>query len=180
MVLQKVDSQPLLREWAKLPHMLGGNSCLLPGRGPSGSSVSQVSTSLPCLFSPCPRFTGSGQGDCPTLMHCADPFHLRVVESRSVVSSLCDPMDCRPPGSSGLGFLQARILEWVPIACPRDLPAPGIEPGSPALQADSLPSEPPGRLVRLVRTWRAPPGWELDALQGRDHPPPYPGAALVP
>ena len=151
MVLQKVDSQPLLRAWAKLPHMLSGNSCLLPGRGPSGSSVSQVSTSLPCLFSPCPRFTGSGQGDCPTLMHCADPFHLRVVESRSVVSSLCDPRDCRPPGSSGLGFLQARILEWVPIAFPRDLPDPGIEPGSPALQADSLLSEPPGKLIRVVR-----------------------------
>ena len=52
MVLQKVNSQPLLREWAKLPHMLVANSCLLPGRGPSGSSVSQVSTCLPCLFSP--------------------------------------------------------------------------------------------------------------------------------
>ena len=29
--------------------------------------------------------------------------------------TLCDPMDCSPPGSSVLGILQARILEWVPI-----------------------------------------------------------------
>ena len=116
MVLQKVDSQPLLREWAKLPHMLGGNSCLLLGHGPSGSSVSPVSTSLPCLFSPRPCFTGSGQGACPTLMHCADPFHLRVVDSRSVMSDSCDPMDCSPPGSSVYGIFQARILEWVVIA----------------------------------------------------------------
>ena len=28
----------------------------------------------------------------------------------------CDPMDCSPPGSSVLGILQARILEWVAIA----------------------------------------------------------------
>ena len=27
--------------------------------------------------------------------------------------SLCDPMDCNPPGSSVRGILQARILEWV-------------------------------------------------------------------
>ena len=34
-----------------------------------------------------------------------------------------------------------RILEWVPIPSPGDLPDPGIEPGSPASQADSLPAE---------------------------------------
>ena len=28
---------------------------------------------------------------------------------------LCDPMDCSPPGSSGHGMLQARMLEWVAI-----------------------------------------------------------------
>ena len=33
------------------------------------------------------------------------------------------------------------ILEWVPIPSPWDLPKLGIEPGSPALQADSLPAE---------------------------------------
>ena len=42
------------------------------------------------------------------------------------------------------GILQARILEWVAVSFSRDLPDPGIEPGSPALQADSLPYELPG------------------------------------
>ena len=51
-------------------------------------------------------------------------------------------MDCSLPGSSVPGILQARILEWVAISFSRDLPNPGIEPGSPALQADALPSEP--------------------------------------
>ena len=36
------------------------------------------------------------------------------------------------------GTLQARILEWEPFPSPGDLPNPGIEPRSPALQADSL------------------------------------------
>ena len=58
--------------------------------------------------------------------------------------TLCDPMDCSLPGSSVHGILQARILEWLPFLSPGDLPDPGIEPASPALQADSLPSEPLG------------------------------------
>ena len=41
-------------------------------------------------------------------------------------------------------ILQARTLEWVAIPSPGDLPNPGIEPRSPALQADALTSEPPG------------------------------------
>ena len=40
------------------------------------------------------------------------------------------------------GILQARILEWVPFPSPGDLPNPGLEPRSPALQADTLPPEP--------------------------------------
>ena len=57
--------------------------------------------------------------------------------------TLCDPMDCSPPGSSAYGILQAKILEWVALPSPVYLPDAGIKPGSPALQADSLPSEPP-------------------------------------
>ena len=35
--------------------------------------------------------------------------------------TLCDPMDCSPPGSSVHGIFQARILEWVAIAFSRDI-----------------------------------------------------------
>ena len=55
--------------------------------------------------------------------------------------ALCDPVDCNPSGSSVHGILQARIMEWVAISSPGDLPDPGIELRSPALQADDLPSE---------------------------------------
>ena len=72
-------------------------------------------------------------------------------ESVKVVVHSCltlfDPMDCSPPGSSVHGILQVRILEWVAIPFSGYLPNPGIKPRSPALQADSLLSEPPGKPV---------------------------------
>jgi len=37
----------------------------------------------------------------------------------SVCLTLCDPMDCSPPGSSVHGILQARILEWVAMPSSR-------------------------------------------------------------
>ena len=58
--------------------------------------------------------------------------------------TLCDPVDCSPPGFSVHGILQARILE-LPCPSPGELPDPGIKPMSSALQADSLPSEPAGK-----------------------------------
>ena len=55
--------------------------------------------------------------------------------------SLGNPTDCSLQGSSVHGTLQTRILEWITIPSSRgNLPNPGIESGSPALQANSLPS----------------------------------------
>ena len=54
-------------------------------------------------------------------------------------------MDFSPPGSPVHGISQARIVEWVTIFSSRELPDIGIEPGSPALQANSLPSESQGK-----------------------------------
>ena len=67
-----------------------------------------------------------------------------VAQSRPTV---CNPMDCSLPGSSVHGILQARILEWIAIPLPRDLPDPGIKSRSPSFQADSLPSEPLGNPI---------------------------------
>ena len=65
-----------------------------------------------------------------------------VMECAQSCLTLCDPMDCSPPGSSVQGILQARILKW-PFPSPGDLSNSGTESRSPALLADSLPSEPP-------------------------------------
>ena len=62
--------------------------------------------------------------------------------------TLCHPVDCTLPGFSVHGILQARILEWVAISFFRGSHRPKDKPGSPALQADYLPSYPPGKLKR--------------------------------
>ena len=59
--------------------------------------------------------------------------------------TLCDPMNCSPPGSSVHGdFSRQEYWSGLPCPLPGDLPDPGLEPRSPTLQADSLPPEPPG------------------------------------
>ena len=67
------------------------------------------------------------------------------VKSLLLCTALCDPMDYSLLASSVHGILQVGILEWVAFSSPGDLPNPRIEPGSPVLQADALPSEPPGK-----------------------------------
>ena len=44
-----------------------------------------------------------------------------------------------------MGFSRQEYWSGLPFPSPGDLPDPGIEPGSPVLQADSLLSEPPGK-----------------------------------
>ena len=44
-----------------------------------------------------------------------------------------------------MGFYKQEDWSGLPFPTPGDLPDPGFEPGSPTLQAESLPSEPPGK-----------------------------------
>ena len=76
--------------------------------------------------------------------------------------TLCDPMDCSPPGSWVHGILQARILEWVAMPSSRDPSDPGIEPTSPmspALQADSSPLALPGKPLQMPTQSKKLPYW---------------------
>ena len=57
-------------------------------------------------------------------------FQVKATQS---CPTLCDPMDY-----TVLEILQDRILEWLAVPSPADLPNPGIEPRSPAWQEDSL------------------------------------------
>ena len=73
-----------------------------------------------------------------------DPPQPLVLVAQSC-PTLCDPMDASQPGSIVHGILQREYWSGFPLPSPGDLPNPGIEPGSPALQADSLLSEPSGK-----------------------------------
>ena len=75
--------------------------------------------------------------------------------------TLCDPMDCSPPGSSVCGILQARI--WSGLSCPPpgDPPDPGIEP-----QSLMSPAMTDG-VFTTSAIWAAPALFFLDA---KPHP----------
>ena len=114
--------------------------------------------------------------------------HLLVCDLSSCVCAkllqlcptLCDPMDCSPPGSSVHRILQARILEWVARPSSRGIfPTQGLNPHlsmSPALQEGSLPLAPPGKPCELSLGWRlrfwlsAPGGAEKGAKEAAQEP----------
>ena len=70
-------------------------------------------------------------------------------ESESEVAqscpTLCDPMDCSLPAPPSMEFSRQESWNMLPFPSPGDLSNPEIEPRSPAVQADTLPSETPGK-----------------------------------
>ena len=83
--------------------------------------------------------------------YCMLPF-MYVCVSGSVVSDSLQPHGLySPPGSFIYGILQARVLEWVAIPFSRGSSQPGIKLGSPTLKADSLPSEPLGKPLKVCQ-----------------------------
>ena len=70
--------------------------------------------------------------------------------SCSVVSDSCNPMHCSLPGFLSMEFSRQAYWSGQPIPSPGDLPDPGIESRSPALQADTLTSEPPGKHLNIA------------------------------
>ena len=55
-------------------------------------------------------------------------------------------MDFSPPAPLSMGFSRQEYWSELPFPSPGDLSDPGLKPGSPALQPDSFPSEPPGKV----------------------------------
>ena len=70
-----------------------------------------------------------------------------VVKSLSRVRLFVIPLTVIYQASLSMGFSRQEYWSGLPFPSPGDLPDPGIEPRSPALQADALPSEPPGNEV---------------------------------
>ena len=67
--------------------------------------------------------------------------------------TLCDPMDCSPPGSPSMGFFRQEYRSGLPFPPPGDLPDPGIEPASlafPTLAGRFFTIVPPGKLMWFI------------------------------
>ena len=67
------------------------------------------------------------------------------VKSLSRVQLFATPWTVAYQAPQFMEFSRQEYWSGLPFPSPRDLPDPGIEPRSPALQADTLPSEPPGK-----------------------------------
>ena len=89
----------------------------------------------------------------PLRAQCFLPSSISIIQNTNQMKSLgcvqlCNPIDCSLPGSSVHGIFPGKNTG---VGCHSLLqgifPNPGIEPGSPALQADYLPSEPPGKPI---------------------------------
>ena len=59
------------------------------------------------------------------------------------MSDFCDPIDLACLAPPSMGFSRQEYWRGLPFPSPGDIPNPGIEPGSPELHADLLPSETP-------------------------------------
>ena len=67
------------------------------------------------------------------------------VKSLSRVRLFASPWTVAYQASPSMGFSRQEFCSGLPFPSPGDLPDPGIEPGSPTLEADALTSEPPGK-----------------------------------
>ena len=65
------------------------------------------------------------------------------MKSLSCVQLFATPWTVAYQVPPSMGFSRQEYWSGLPFPSPGDLPSPGIEPGSPALQTDTLPSEPP-------------------------------------
>ena len=74
--------------------------------------------------------------------------------------TLCNPMDCSPQAPLSMGFLRQEYWSGCHFLLQGDLPDPGIEPKSPALQADSL----------STKLWGKPILWfYINKIQTQNH-----------
>ena len=70
--------------------------------------------------------------------------------------TLYNPMDSSQPAPLSMEFSRQEYQSGLPFPSPGDHPGPGIEPGSPTLQADSLPYDPPGKTMSAILITRCP------------------------
>ena len=71
------------------------------------------------------------------------------VKSLSRVRLFASPWTVAYQASPSMGFSRQEFCSGLPFPSPGDLPVPGIEPGSPTLEADALTSEPPEKMVYM-------------------------------
>ena len=120
-----------------------------PGEGPSSGHRSHRPLPWPAVCVLTPGFLGSSSpvtAEHPT-QGGASPHPLAILGvSCSVVSNSLNLWTVARQAPLSMGVSRQEYWSGLPCPPPEDLPSPGIEPGSPALQENSLLFEPPGKL----------------------------------
>ena len=80
-------------------------------------------------------------------------FKRKWKSSRSVVSDSVTPWTVAYQAPLSMGFSRQECWSGVSLPSPGDLPDPGLKSGSPTLQAEALPSEPPGKPIYSLTTY---------------------------
>ena len=136
-VIKNIDV-PLVQKGTRGIVALGMTSCpSLSFSFPASAAIPQVAPGHASFRFPVCLLT---QGVCP--------LGVLVVESCLM---LCDPWTVAHEAPLSMGFPRQGYWRGLPFPSPGDAPDPGIEPGSPTLQAGSLPSEPPGKPVEVPK-----------------------------
>ena len=94
------------------------------------------------------------------MLHSTEPSE---VKSLSHIRLFATPWTVAYQAPLFMGFSRQEYWSGLPFPSPGDLPDPGIEPGSPALQADTLLSEPPGK----PRDLQTSSPWASSKLKGQ-------------
>ena len=92
-----------------------------------------------------------------------EEVHNYMYNGGGLVAKLCPtlatPWTVARQAPLSMEFSRQEYWSGLPFPSPGDLPNPGIEPGSPALQADALSSEPPGKPSYKAETYNYVPGF---------------------
>ena len=122
------------------PTLCDHTDCSLPGSSVLGIFQGRIPQSGLSFPPPGAIFPTQGSNlhllnllHCRQILYHSNHWGIQIKGGPSLTLS----MDCSPPGQ--------QYWSGLPFASLGYLPDPGIEPGSPALQSDSLPSETPGK-----------------------------------
>ena len=133
-----LQSARLLCPWTSPGQNTGGRSCfLLQGIFPTQGSNPEI------LY----RLSHQGTQKSFWTRQCqTEPWG----ETAQSCLTLCDCMVCSQQVPLSMEFCRQEYWSRLPYPSPEDLPDPGIKPRSPALQADSLLSEPLGKILQKL------------------------------
>ena len=132
-----------------MPPGRGSSTQCLKGFGSHARPLAQVQGVPAQLRSPPPPAACHSASHSKMCLLVRMTFPVSFRAKRGVVSDSATLWTIARQAPLSRGFSRQEYWSGLPFPLPGNLPNPGIKPMSPALQAVSLPTEPPGKLIRI-------------------------------